>query len=284
MNPASLLLPTRPAFALPLAAWCALAISLTGCVSLHSVRSEQKFSAPPVNADVCNYDWQVGPVLFRAEGAVSYPWDTLHRFGHPNTGPHVKQLAASCPRPSPARPATVSVYYLEHVNKTYHWSLLSAGRLVWAASLGTVPLPLFWNYAACVQVRSPDGLNRFAIAHGEISSVANLWGDGLGRDNIRSARSQRISSLLQDLTSQAWTKLWLEPTENLGAEDCRSRLDVLAGREPSKAPQSEVSDGGFDVKFEQSDRRENPPKPTADEWVSCFTQGERKWTPRSQCD
>ena len=280
MNPASPLPSIRPAFALRCATWCALALSLTGCVSLHSIRSEQEFSAPPVNADVCNYDWQVGQVLFRAEGAVSYPWDTLQSFGHPSTVPHVEQLAASCPRPSPARPATVSVYYLGHVNKTYHWSLISAGRLVWAASLGTVPLPLFWNYAACVQVTSPDGLSRFAIVNGKISSVANLW----GRDNSKSARSQRISSLLQDLTSQAWTKVWLEPTENLGAEDCRNRLDVLAGREPSKAPQSEVSDGGFDVKFQQSDRRENPAKPTEEEWVSCFKQGERKWTPRSQCD
>jgi hypothetical protein len=259
------------------------ALVLSGCISMHSIKTESEFSAPAVNPNICKYDWQVGPVLFSSEGALSHPWDTLHRFGHPTMVPHVEQLA-SCPRPSPARPATVSVYYLEHINKTYHWSLISAGRLVWAASLGTVPLPLFWNYAACVKVTSPDGLNRFAIAHGKISSVANLWGDGLGRDNIRSARRQRISSLLQDLTSQAWTKVWLAPADDLGAEDCRNRLDVLAGREPSKAPQSEVSDGGFDVKFEQSDRRENPAKPTEDEWVSCFKQGKRKWAPRSQCD
>jgi hypothetical protein len=45
-----------------------------------------------------------------------------------------------------------------------------------------------------------------------------------------------------------------------------------------------VSEGGFDAKFEQSDRLENPAKPTEEEWVSCFKQGERKWTPRSQCD
>ena len=120
--------PVQCAAALKTIACCLTALTLTGCISMHSIKSEGEFSAPPVNPKVCNYDWQLGSVLFSAEGAVSYRWNTLDRFGHTAAQPRVEQLAANCLRPAPARPATVSIYYLEHTDKTYHWSLITAGR------------------------------------------------------------------------------------------------------------------------------------------------------------
>jgi hypothetical protein len=239
MNPASPLPPSRSSFALRCATWCALALSLTGCVSLHWVRSEKEFSEPPANAAACDYDWQLGQVLFRAGWQPSHGWEPPERRGHGALVAHVTQLTSGCTAPESARRATVSVYTQEHV-RSYPDILAISAYLVSLYSLGTVPLPSFRVHAACVHVTSPDGLNRTAVAQGKIWSLDNIWGDGGIGPQAKRGMPQRTSNQLQDLTSQAWTKLWLSPAGTEGTEACQQRLDVLAGREPSKAPQAEA--------------------------------------------
>ena len=242
MNPASPLPPNRSSFALRCATWCALALSLTGCVSLHWVRSEKKFSELPAHATACDYDWQLGQVLFRAGWAPSYGWEPPERRGHGALVAHVTQLTSGCTAPDSARRATVSVYTQEHV-RAYPDILAFSAYLVTLYSLGTVPFPFFRVHAACVHVTAPDGLNRTAVAQGKIWSLGNFWGmlsdDGIG-PQAKGGMPQRTSDQLQDLTNQAWTKLWLSPAETEGTEDCQQQLDVLAGREPHKAPRTDV--------------------------------------------
>ena len=249
MNPASLFPPSRSSFALRCATWCALALSLTGCVSLHWVRSEKEFSKPPANAAACDYDWQLGQVLFRAGWAPSYGWEPPERRGHSALVAHATQLTSGCTAPEPARRGTVSVYTQRHV-RSYPEILGFSAYLVTLYSLGTVPLPSFHVHAACVHVTSPDGLNRTAVAQGKIWSLGNVWGmlsDGGTGPEAKRGMAQRTSNQLQDLTNQAWTKLWLSPAETHGTQDCQQQLDVLAGREPSKAPQAEAPAAGADA-------------------------------------
>lgn len=236
MNPASPLPPSRSSFALRCATWCALALSLTGCVSLHWVRSEKEFSAlpapAPAPAPACDYDWQLGQVLFRAGWEPKYGWEAPERRGHGALAAHVTQLTSGCIAPAPARIGTISVFTQEHL-RSYPDFLIFNAYLATFFSLGTVPLPSFRVHAACVHVTSPDGLNRTAVAQGKIWSLGNVWGmlsdDGIGPE-AKDAVRQRTSNQLYELTSQAWTKLWLAQAETHGTEDCQQRLDVLAGR------------------------------------------------------
>jgi hypothetical protein len=206
--------------------WCITALTLTGCISMHSMKTESEFSAPPVNPKVCNYDWQVDMVLSRAEYVWRHDWKAPDGFGNGAATPRIDQLAAACPQPPPARPAKVSAYYLEHGNKVYGWTSRIVAKALWIPTLGTLPLPLSTQFVTCIQTTSDDGLSRYAITEGEISTLVNIWGVG---PRFGAERAERTSKLLADLTTQAWAKMWLLEAENLGAEDCRSKLDALAG-------------------------------------------------------
>ena len=207
-------------------AGCIVVLTLTGCISMHSMKTESEFSAPPVNPKVCNYDWQVDKVLSRAEYVWRHDWRAPDGFRYGAATPSIDQLAAACPQPRPPRPANVSAYYLEHGSKVRGWMTQTLGRALMLATLYTLPLPLSTQFIVCIQATSDDGLSRYAITEGEISTLTNVWGVG---PRFGNEKAQRTSILLQDLTSQAWAKMWLHDTENLGAEDCRHKLDSIAG-------------------------------------------------------
>jgi len=271
-----------------LIALCTVSLFASGCISLNSVQSEEEFFAPPDLSRACAYAWQTGEVLFRAENVISYNWGPPGAFGYGATLTHVDQLTSGCLRPRPERTANLSVYYVEHASKTYTYAVMLPMAYLWGLTLGTMPVPLFRSYVACVQVTSADGLNRFAIAEGNISSVQNVWGGSNTRHHQgKTETTERRAKLLQDLTSQAWHKLWLLQAENLGAEDCRQKLEAIIGRSESRGQQTDAiaSDLGSNrVGQERVEPRRNPIQMPSDDFVNCVASGERQWTYRSKCD
>lgn len=215
-----------------LIALCAASLAVSGCISINSVKSEEAFSAPPDLSRVCAYSWNMGETLLRTENIISYGWAPPGSFGYGATLPHIEQLTSSCPIPGPERTANLSVYYLEHASKVYNAVVLAPLFFGSAyATLGIAPVPYFRNYVACVQTTSPDGLNRFAIAEGSVSSLANVWGQSNTRHHQGKTEMFDLrAKLLQDLTSQAWHKVWQLDAENLDAEGCRQRLETMVGR------------------------------------------------------
>ena len=212
-------------------ALCVVSFTVSGCISLNSVQSEETFSAPPDLSRVCDYSWNTGETLLRTENLISYGWASPRSFGYGATLPHIEQLTSSCPIPRPERTANLSVYYLEHSSKVYNAAVLAPLVLASAYTLGIAPVPMFRNYVACVQTTSPDGLSRFAIAEGSISTLGNVWGTSdTPRHKGKAEMFELRAKLLQDLTSQAWHKLWRLRGENLDAEDCRHRLEAMVGR------------------------------------------------------
>ncbi|MGH8443383.1 MAG: hypothetical protein ACRETF_10840, partial [Nevskiaceae bacterium] len=193
-----------------------------GCVSLNSVSSETRFAAPPDPARPCAYAWQTGEVLFRSANVRSFVSGPPAVFGNGAMDAPGRGLVMRCPTHRPARNANVSVYYLQYAHKAYDWLTLP---MIAAAgySGGLVPLPTFRHYVVCLEATSDEGLARYAMARGSIDSLQNVWGAQLDREPLKG--SDRVAKMLQDLTSQAWHKLWLLERENLGAEDCQQKLE-----------------------------------------------------------
>lgn len=218
-----------------LIALCAVSLAVSGCVSINSVKSEEAFSAPPDLSRVCAYSWNIGETLLRTENIISYGWASPRSFGYGATLPHIERLTSGCPIPGPDRTANLSVYYLEHTSKVYNAAVLAPLMLgSMYATLGIAPVPSFRNYVACVQTTSPDGLNRFAIAEGSVTSLGNIWGQGNSRHHQGKTEMFNLrAKLLQDLTSQAWHKLWQLDAENLDTGGCRHRLETMVGRSES---------------------------------------------------
>ena len=201
-----------------------------GCISLNSVQSEKQLSTPPDLSRMCAYSWKKGEALFRAENILSYDWGPPSAFGYGAVLSGVEKLASGCPDTEPRPPAEVSVYYLEYASKLYGWAVVVPTALLSVFTIGITPVPVARNYVACVQATSSDGLDRVAIAEGSISSLENVWG---GIDwrfaKGKTERTQRRVQLMQDLTSQAWHKLWREQDDNLGAQNCTHKLEAIAG-------------------------------------------------------
>ena len=286
-----------------LIALCAASFAISGCISINSVKSEEAFSAPPELSRVCAYSWTIGETLLRTENIISYGWASPASFGYGATLPHIEQLASSCPIPWPERTANLSVYYLEHSSKVYNAFVLVPlffGSVY--TTLGIAPIPYFRNYVACVQTTSADGLGRFAIAEGSISSLANVWGQSNTRHHQGKTEMFDLrAKLLQDLTSQAWHKLWQLDAENLDAEGCRQRLETMVGRSESRDHKSDAIalDASADrVEANLSASQEITTRPQnedylicvtrgvgkCDDLVNCVANGERQWTNRSKCD
>jgi hypothetical protein len=222
-------------------ALCAVSLVISGCISINSVKSEEAFSAPPDASRACAYSWNIGETLLRTENIISYGWASPRSFGYGATLPHIEQLASSCPFPRPERTANLSVYYLEHSSKVYNTFVLVPLFFGSVYTLGIAPIPHFRNYVACVQTTSADGLGRFAIAEGSISSLANVWGQSNTRHHQgKTAMFDLRAKLLQDLTNQAWHKLWQLDTENLGTEGCRHRVEAMVGRSESRNQKSDA--------------------------------------------
>ncbi|HSC96597.1 MAG TPA: hypothetical protein VLC73_16670 [Burkholderiales bacterium] len=283
-------------------ALCAVSLVISGCISINSVKSEETFSAPPDTSRVCAYTWNIGETLLRTENIISYGWASPRSFGYGATLPHIEQLGSSCPFPRPERTANLSVYYLEHANKLYNTFVLTPLFFGSLYTLGIAPIPYFRNYVACVQTTSADGLGRFAIAEGSISTLGNVW--GMGNTRHHQGKTEMIAlraKLLQDLTSQAWHKLWQLDAENLGAEGCRHRIETMVGRSESRNHKSDAITLDLSMNRVESDRSASQAIATqplnedyltcvtrgvgkCDDLVNCVANGERQWTNRSKCD
>lgn len=285
-----------------LIAWCAVSLAVSGCISLNSVKSEEAFSAPPDLSRVCDYSWTIGETLLRTENIISYGWASPASFGYGATLPHVDQLASSCPVPRPERTANLSVYYLEHVSKAYNAFVLMPLFYGSMYTLGVAPIPFFRNYVACVQTTSADGLDRLAIAEGSISTLGNVWGtSNTPHHQGKTEMFELRVKLLQDLTSQAWHKLWQLDAENPGAGGCRHALEAMVGRSESHAHKSDAIARDVSMARFEPERRSSQAITTqlpnedylgcvtrgagnCDDLVNCVANGERQWTNRSKCD
>lgn len=272
-------------------AMCVVSLFVSGCISLNTVRSEDEFSAAPDLSRVCAYAWKTGEVLFRAENVISYKWGAPSAFGYGATLTKVEELTAGCPRPQPERAANLSVYYLEHASKAYGVAVALPMAFLAGFTLGTMPFPFVRNYVACVQATSEDGLNRFAIAEGSITSLENVWGSSDSKKHKGHTETlERRARLMQDLTGQAWHKLWLLQAENLGGEDCRQKLGAIAGRLEPRSPQTDAvapNVGADRDRQEAVEPRRGPvdiPSDASDAFINCVANGERQWAYRSKCD
>ena len=203
---------------------------LAGCVSMHSIRTEDEYSAARDIPAACGYAWETGDVLFRAEYVVSYRWGEPAAFGY-GLRLHVAELPAKCPEPRvPGAPAAkVSAHFIEYGNKVYGWVTVLPLAFYVGLTVGFGPFPSFRSYAVCVQVTG-DGLDRSAIAEGSISSLENVWGgsDTKQRQGRQETLARR-SLVMKDLATQAWHKLWLAPAADPGGKSCSERLDAIAG-------------------------------------------------------
>jgi hypothetical protein len=271
-----------------LIALCAVSLLVSGCISLHSVRSEEESSSAPDLSRVCAYAWRTGEVLFRSD-SPNTNWEAPNNFGYGTTLPHIEELATGCPRPHAERVANLSVYYLEHESKVYHYALGLPMAFLTGLTLGTFPVPVERYYFACVQATSSDGLNRFAIATGRSNSLQNLWGgvDGDTRRRLmRTEETERRAKLMKELTSQAWHKLWRLQAENSGAENCRQKLDAIVGRSAPPGRQTEAAPniGSHPAGRKHVERPRNSLEAPSDNFVNCVANGERMWRYQSKCD
>jgi hypothetical protein len=199
------------------------ATALGGCVSLQWTSSETQFSEASESAPICEYAWQRGEVLFRAENVYSYSWGTPEAFGYSEVTAGVDELLSQCRAGDAAKSATLSVYFLEHANKAV--SLGSATMVTLSAyTLGTMPIPAWRSYVACVEINPLGGPRRTAIAEGSVTTMQNVWGFER-TDDERAVRGK----VMQDLARQAWHKVWLQPPGEPG-ENCRRRLEAMIGR------------------------------------------------------
>ena len=253
---------------------CAAMLALNGCVSMHSVESEALLSAPPDFSQASPCSWTKVTVLHGHNGVLSTGWDVPHSGNWAGVLPHIAELTSTCPSPIAAPSGELSVYLME---------LVSTGTLVASPalallngfSLGAMPLPVSRNYIACVEAVSPDALRRFAVAEGNITSVANMWsawGHGqMPAEYVHAWWQERGTKLLKELTDQAWHKFWLAQAESPGAEGCRHQLESRVGEPGPRMPSETV-------------RPDSKMIPVEDDYVNCFADGRRRWTYRSNCD
>lgn len=132
---------------------------------------------------------------------------------------NAEQLTSDCTGPQPERTATLSTYYA--IRENYLVSIIGASvGVVSVFTAGILPFPWSKSYDVCVEATSEDGLNRFAAAEGNLYLLWNWWAFGFRSDDLDAVATK----LMNDLTNQAWQKMWLLQGENLGDEDCRRTL------------------------------------------------------------
>lgn len=215
-------------------AWLSLLLIATGCVSSytpHIEKAEAEISDPTGH---CRYNFTRSNVSawFRGDSVISYEWAPPEAFGYQNFDSLLLELPGPCPveADEPRIDADIEAYYLEYSNKAARVAVVLTNLALLPYTLGFLPTPTVDNYAVCLQITSPYGLDRKGLASGSLSSVTNLWGHGDTRFNKgETDRVRTKEELMRELSVQAWHKAWT-PQESLPpATTCREDLDAIRG-------------------------------------------------------
>lgn len=209
-----------------------LPLLLGGCIASYSIRHEAPIDAMPDAALVCRYNWSADEPLFRSENLLSYQWGPASNFGHRDLAGTLQDLTGACPNSISAdKPeARLSAHALRHVNKYTRGALALPMLFAMGYSLGFMPIPMTDYFAVCLEITSPAGLHRTAIAQGQLDRFVNVWGSSntryhQGKDEQR----QKVDEVMRELTVHAWRKAWLyAPGEPSPIINCRDALDAIA--------------------------------------------------------
>lgn len=215
-----------------LTASACLSLLLSGCIASYTIRHEDPIEATPDAALVCRYNWWADVPYFRSENLISYRWAPASNFGHHDLAAALRDLTGVCPASdSDDRPnARVSAHALRHVNKYTRGAMALPMLFATGYTLGFLPIPLTDHFAVCLELTSPDGLRRSAIAQGRLDRFVNVWGSSntthhQGRDEQR----RKVDEVMREVAVQAWRKAWARPQD--GSQvilACREELDAIA--------------------------------------------------------
>ncbi len=215
-----------------LAASFCLPLLLSGCVAIYNTRHEEPIQAAPDAALVCRYNWSADEPLFRSENIYSYQWAPASSFGHHDLAAALQDLTNACPNSISADrlDAKISTYTLRHVNKFNRGAMALPMAFAMGYTLGFIPIPMTDYFAVCLEITSPDGLHRTAVAQGQLDRFINVWGSSnhrykQGKDEQR----RKVDDVMRELTVHAWHKAWLPARDQPGPiVSCGDELDAIA--------------------------------------------------------
>ena len=215
-----------------------LPLVLGGCVATYSTRHEEPIQAAPDAALVCRYNWSADEPLFRSENIYSYQWAPASNFGHHDFATALRDLTSECSNSISADrlDAKISAHALRHANKFNRGAMAIPGAFATGLTLGFMPFPLTDHFAVCLDITSPDGPRRTAIAQGQLDRLINIWGSGNHRYNQgKDEERKKVDEAMRELTVHAWRKAWLpalgEPSPVI---NCRDALDAIAKGSPGR--------------------------------------------------
>lgn len=209
-----------------------LTLLLSGCVATYNTRHEEPIQAAPDAALVCRYNWSADEPLFRSENIYSYQWAPASNFGHHDLAAALRDLTSTCPDSTSAeRPdAKISAHALRHASKFNRGAMAIPMAYATGLTLGFMPIPLTDHFAVCLDLTSPDGLHRTAVAQGQLDRFINMWGSSNHRYNQgKDEERQKLDQVMRELTVHAWRKAWIPSRGEPGPiVSCRDELDAIA--------------------------------------------------------
>lgn len=201
---------------------------LGACVADYKLYAEDQFNAPSDLSESCRYQWVAEKSFYRLDDTRHHGWGDARLQGQASLQPYLKQLTAKCAGrpPSTGAQAQVSAHALEYVNWGKRNAMAIPAGLLNLITIGYAPLEMSNHFAVCVEANFPDGPRRAAMAQGTLDAVTNVW--GAMESPIHPGGSLRRASreqLLQQLTQQAWHKLWIRGQTLAEGSTCRATLD-----------------------------------------------------------
>lgn len=228
--------------ALPaLATRTCLLLLLSGCIASYGIQHEDPIEETPDAALVCRYNWSADEPFFRSENIYSYQWAPASQFGHHDFAAALRDLTGACPAPDSADgpEARISAHALRHANKFNRGAMAIPMAYATGFTLGFLPIPFTDYFAVCLEITSPDGLRRAAIAQGQLNRFANMWGSSNHRYRQgKDEQKQKLDLVIREVTVQAWRKAWV-PAQD-GSQvilACRDELDAIANGTARKEAQ-----------------------------------------------
>jgi len=208
--------------------WLALPVfclQASCAVSTYTLQSESRFTEVPDLSEACSHQWRDGGALYRHY----HGWEMAGLDGawaYSSWPQFVDGLQSRCAgaRNPVASEASIRGYFAQ----IYDLPREPADRatmavpvmILNAASFGNAPITRTTHYAACLETSS-GAQSRSAVAKGILERTVNAW--GRSRDEER----KHILKLTNDLTTQAWHKLWVAGGTLPTGTHCRTALDAM---------------------------------------------------------
>jgi hypothetical protein len=201
-----------------------------GCVSMHSLNYDEEIPPASNLTEACAYRWQKNVGVHGRGRALS---GTTRWFEAPQYSSHLEntirqEIEKRCDTagPKPGGDATVTVYYLNYVNRLARGVVTMPLFFLSVATLGLLPVPGEDGFALCLDIALADGRHRYGLAEGQIRYVENIYGSGRS-GGLRVVRHTNQEQMLANLLVRAFHKAWIPGQANLEQPNCRDALNSM---------------------------------------------------------